>query len=82
MSEGPDLRVGQTREQRDDSVHHVLVVDDAVLTLSDQDAYELAEVVAKLFPQWTGYGQGVIATVLHEHTKTYSHSNSIICDVM
>lgn len=65
MSEGPDLRVGQTREQRDDSVHHVLVVDDAVLTLSDQDTDELAEVVAKLLPQWTGYGQGVIATVLH-----------------
>lgn len=69
VSEGSDLRVGQTREQGDDRVHHVLVVDDAVLTLADQNADELTEVVAELFPDWPRHGEGIISTVLVTWTK-------------
>lgn len=65
VSEGSDLWVWESSEQRNDRVHHVFIVDDAVLALTDQDADELTEVVAKLLPQRTRNGQGVIATVLH-----------------
>ena len=64
MPEGSDLRVRQAGEQRDDRVHHVLVVDDAVLALPDQNPDELAEVVAELLPQRTRHGEGVVTAVL------------------
>ena len=64
VSEGPHLGVRQPREQGDDRVHHVLVVDDAVLALANQHADELAEVVAELLPQRAGHGERVVAAVL------------------
>ena len=36
VSEGSHLRVSETRQQRDDVVHHVLIIDDAVLALTHQ----------------------------------------------
>lgn len=35
MSKCSDLGVRQTSEQRDDCIHHVLIVDDAVLAVTD-----------------------------------------------
>lgn len=64
MSEGSDLRVRQPGEEGDHCVHHVLIVDDAVLTLADQNADELTEVVAELFPHRPWHGKRIIATVL------------------
>lgn len=69
MSEGSHLRVGESGEEGDHRVHHVLVVYDAVLTLPDQNADELAEVVAELFPHRARHGQRVIPTVLWTKTK-------------
>lgn len=64
MSEGSDLRVGQAGEERYDCVHHVLVIDDTVLTLPDQNTNELTEIIAELLPLRPGDGEGVITTVL------------------
>lgn len=69
MSEGSHLGVGEAGEERDDRVHHVLVVDDAVLTLADQDGHKLAEVVAELLPHGAGHGQRVVAAVLQEEEE-------------
>lgn len=43
VSERSDLWVGQAGEERDDRVHHVLIIDDAVLALPDQDRDELTQ---------------------------------------
>lgn len=72
MPEGSHLGVGETGEERDDRVHHVLVVDDAVLTLADEDGDKLAEVVAELLPHGAGHGQRVVATVLQEEGRNLS----------
>lgn len=72
MSEGSHLGVGEAGEERDDRVHHVLVVDDAVLTLADQDGDELAEVVAELLPHGAGHRQRVVAAVLQEEGDAFS----------
>lgn len=69
VPEGADLRVGEAGEQRDHRVHHVLVVDDAVLALPDQHPDELAEVGAELLPLRPRHGQGVITTVLQNNTR-------------
>ncbi len=34
MSEGSDLRVSESSKEGDDIVHHILVIDDAVLALA------------------------------------------------
>ncbi|TNN62085.1 hypothetical protein EYF80_027677 [Liparis tanakae] len=69
VSEGSHLGVRQPGEEGDHRVHHVLVVDDAVLALADQDADELAEVVAELLPQGPRHGEGVVAAVLWAGTR-------------
>lgn len=63
------MRVGQSGEEGDHRVHHVLVVDYTVLTLADQNADELAEVVAELFPHGPWHGERIIPAVLL--TTTY-----------
>ena len=70
MSEGSHLRVREPREEGDHRVHHVLVVDDAVLTLTNQNADKLAEVVAELLPQRPGHGERIIPTVLLTKNRT------------
>lgn len=72
VPEGPDLRVGEAGEQRDHRVHHVLVVDDAVLALPDQHPDELAEVGAELLPLRPRHGQGIITTVLQNNRRKRS----------
>lgn len=69
MSEGSHLRVGQPGEEGDHRVHHVLVVDDAVLTLADQHADELAEVVAEFLPHGPRHGERIIPAVLSTQTQ-------------
>ena len=64
VSERADLGVRQSGEEGDDSVHHVLIVDDAVLTLAHQHSNELAEAGFEPFPLWPCYSQRVIPTVL------------------
>lgn len=64
MSEGSHLGVRKAGEERDHRVHHVLVVDDAVLTLADQNADKLTEVVAELLPHGPWHGQRVVSAVL------------------
>lgn len=71
MSERSHLGVGEAGEERDDRVHHVLVVDDAVLTLADEDGHELAEVVAELLPHGAGHGERVVAAVLRERGDAF-----------
>lgn len=66
VPEGSDLGVRQASEQRDDRVHHVLVVDDAVLALPHQHADELAEAGLELLPLRPSHGQGVVAAVLEK----------------
>lgn len=68
MSECSHLRIREAGEERDDCVHHVLVVDDAVLTLADQNTDELAEVVAELLPHGPRHGERIIPTVLWTRT--------------
>jgi len=53
MSEGSNLRISESSQQRDHIVHHVLVVDDAILTLTYQNHNEVTEVRTELLPLWT-----------------------------
>ena len=64
VSEGADLGVGQTSQERDDVVHQVLVVDDAVLALLHQRRHKVAEVGAELLPLLAGLDQRVFARLL------------------
>ena len=68
MPECSDLGVGQASQQRYDVVHHVLVIDDAVLTLTHQHHYELREVVFELLPDRARHDQGVVTTFLRIET--------------
>ena len=70
MSEGSDLRIGQTGQQGDDVVHHVLVIDDAVLALTHQHHDEVTEVALELLPLRPGHDEWVVATVLSKWTCT------------
>jgi hypothetical protein len=47
----PYLGVGELGEKRDDVVHEVLVVDDAVLALLHQNGHKLAEICPELLPE-------------------------------
>lgn len=71
MSEGADLGVGQTGQQGYHVVHHVLVVDDAVLTLPDKHLHKLAVVRLELLVHGAGHDQRVVTTLL----QTESESN-------
>lgn len=64
VSKGSDLRVWKSSEQRNDRVHHVFVIDYAVLTLTDQNHYELAKVIAKFLPLRSCHRERVITAVL------------------
>lgn len=50
MSERSDLRVRQAGEQGDDCVHHVLVINDAVLTLTHQNCDEVTKAYSEFLP--------------------------------
>lgn len=78
VPEGADLWVREAGEQRDHRVHHVLVVDDAVLALPDQHPDELAEVGAELLPLRPGHGQGIIATVLQSNRRKRSSVKGLL----
>lgn len=69
MPEGSHLRVRQSSEEGDHSVHHVLVIDDAILTLADQNADKFAEVVTELFPHRSWHGERIIPTILLQKDK-------------
>ena len=77
VSEGSNLRVGQAREQGDDVVHHVLVVDDAVLALPNQHLDKLAEVGAELLPHWPTHDQRVVAALLQQANEA---SQNQVCN--
>lgn len=70
VSKRSDLRVRQAGEERNDSVHHVFVIDDTVLALSDQNYDELTQALFKLLPQRTCHRQWVIPAVLNTQTHT------------
>lgn len=53
MPECSDLGVRQASEQRDDRIHHVLIVDDAVLTVTNQNSNKIAEAYAEFLPLWS-----------------------------
>lgn len=53
MPECSDLGVRQAREQRDDRIHHVLIVDDAVLTVTNQNGNKITEAYAEFLPLWS-----------------------------
>lgn len=53
MPECSDLGVRQASEQRDDRIHHVLIVDDAVLTVTNQNGNKIAEAYAEFLPLWS-----------------------------
>lgn len=64
MSEGSDLGIGQTSEERDDVIHEVLVVDDGVLALLHQQLHKLTEIAPELLPMLSTLDKGVLATLL------------------
>ncbi len=70
MAESPHLRIRQTRQQRDDVIHQVLVVDDRVLALFHQGLNEVAKVAAELFPLWARHDHRVLATFLSTITMS------------
>lgn len=78
VSEGSDLGVGQPSQEGDDVVHHVLVVDDAVLTLTNEHLYKLTKVDPETLPVWTRHDQWIVPTVLHKQKSSLvSHINKI-----
>jgi hypothetical protein len=64
-----NLWIGELREERDDVVHEVLVVDDRVLALLDQQLDEVAKVGAKLLPELTRCHQRILAGLFLEFLK-------------
>jgi hypothetical protein len=70
MSEGSDLRVGQTSEERDDIVHEILVINYGVLTLFHEDLHKVTEVVAELLPGLARHDEWVLTTFL-EYKNVY-----------
>lgn len=79
MPEGSHLRVRQSSKEGDHCVHHVLVINDAVLTLADQNTDELAEVVAELLPHRAWHGERVISTVLLTQTEPSEYLFCLDC---
>lgn len=53
MPECSDLGVRQASEQRDDRIHHVLIVDDAVLTVTNQNGNKITKAYAEFLPLWS-----------------------------
>ena len=70
VSEGSDLRVCETGQQRDNVVHHVLIINDAVLTLFHQHHHKVAEVTLELLPLRPRHDERVVAIVLSRGTCT------------
>jgi len=68
MSEGSDLRVGQTGKERDNIVHEILVVNYGVLALLHKDLHKVAEVVAEFLPGLPCHDEWVFTTFL-EYTN-------------
>jgi len=77
VSECTNLWVCETSQQRDDIVHHVLVVDDAVLALVHQCMNELTEVWFKLLVCWPCHYQWVVTTILYVTQKSTTITNYI-----
>jgi hypothetical protein len=64
MSEGSDLRIRQTGEERDNIVHEILVINYGVLALFHEDLHKVTEVVAKLLPGLACHDEWVLTTFL------------------
>jgi hypothetical protein len=64
MSEGSNLRIGQTSEKRDNIIHEILVINYGVLALFHEDLHKVTEVVAELLPGLTCHDEWVLATFL------------------
>ena len=64
MSERPDLRVTQAGQQGDDVVHHELVVEDTVLTLTHQHRDKITEILTELLVERAVDNQRIVATLL------------------
>ena len=72
MSECTDLWVSETGEQRDDVIHHILIIDDTILTLVHERVNELTEVWLELLVCRPGHYQWIVAAILQKihHRKT------------
>lgn len=66
MSEGPDIRVGELGEQRDEGVHQVTVEYDAVLTLSHQHRHKVTELGVEPAAVRSRLYQRIFNTVLQQ----------------
>jgi hypothetical protein len=70
MSEGSDLRIGQTSEERDNIVHEILVINYGVLALFHEDLHKVTEVVAELLPGLARHDERILTTFL-EYKNVY-----------
>ena len=78
MPKSSDLGVWQTSQKRDYCVHHILIINYAKLTLSNQDSNKFTKVWTKLFPLRSRHGKGIITTVL----KGIKRKNNIFIDIL
>jgi hypothetical protein len=70
MSEGSNLRIRQTRKERDDIVHEILVINYGVLALFHQNLHKVTEVVAEFLPGLPCHDEWVLTTLL-EYRSVY-----------
>lgn len=70
VSKGSDLWVRQAREERDNRVHHVFIIDDTVLTLTNQNTDKFTEVITELLPLRPGDGERVITAILKHNASS------------
>lgn len=80
MPKSSDLGVWQTGQKRDYCVHHILIINYAILTLSNQDSNKFTKVWTKLFPLRSRHGKGIITTVL-KGIKRKNNILSMIYDI-
>lgn len=71
MPKSSDLGVRQTSQKGDYCVHHILIINYAILTLSNQDSNKFTKVWTKFFPLRSRHGKGIITTVLKGIKRTY-----------
>lgn len=75
MSESANLRVGESRQQRDDIIHQVLIVNNGVLTLFHQGLNEVAEVATEFLPLGTRHDHGIFPAFLFNENRLSLLSN-------
>lgn len=66
MTEGTDLRIGESREQRDDVVHQVLVVNDGILALLHQRLHKVTKVDAEFLPLRSRHDHRILSAFLEQ----------------